>query len=200
MTSLDTSVLLNAIRRRRSVPLKQLAPDPIDHSHITMMLEAANWAPSHGQTEPWRFTVFSGEGRRVLYDAFGEAYRLLNPGESYTQAGEDAQRQRAWLAPVWISLGMAPGLLPDGRRVMPEWEEIVAFGSAVQNMHLVASNLGLASKWTSNAVATHDHVARVVGLEPPARLFGFLYVGKLVGPWPEGKRQPITNKVRWVHD
>src|SRR4051812_47308306 len=127
--------LLEAIRHRRSFALKQLSPEPIELDAVASMLEAANWAPSHGQTEPWRFTIYSGAGRSGLSDAFGEAYRQLSSGERYDPAAEQAQRARIWQAPVWISLGLEPALNGRGERLMPEWEELIAFGSAVQNAH-----------------------------------------------------------------
>lgn len=184
--------LLHLVRLRRSFSVNQLLPDPIDLDDVTKMLEAANWAPSHGQTEPWRFSVYSGTGRQGLSDAFAAAYRLATPPEKQTASGEAAQRDRVWGAPVWISLGMEP----DPRR--PEWEELAAFACATQNAHLMASALGLGCKWTSNAVATHDHVAAFVGLTPPAKLLGFFYVGRPAVAWPEGSRRPLVDKVRWV--
>lgn len=30
------------------------------------MLEAANWAPTHGKTEPWRFVVLSPDGLQQM--------------------------------------------------------------------------------------------------------------------------------------
>lgn len=195
-TSIDK--IMNAIMGRRSYALKQLSPEPVDLADIHLMLEAANWAPSHGHTEPWRFTVFAGEGRQVLSDAFGEAYRLLTPSDKYSPVAEQAQHDRAWQAPIWISIGMEPGRDEHGGQRMPEWEELIAVGCAVHNAHLVASSLDLGAKWTSGAVVTHPHVAHVLGLEPPARLLGFLYVGKpLVHPLP-GIRRPLEDKVRWV--
>lgn len=186
--------LLNAIATRRSFGLKELAPDPIRLELVAQMLEAANWAPSHGKTEPWRFVVYSGTVRRVIGAAFGAAYRLLNPEEPAGGAGERSQRERVWQAPVWIALGMEPS--PR----MPEWEELVAFGNAVHNAQLMASALGLASKWTSGGCATHAHVAEVVGFAPGTRLLGFLYVGMPAGEWPTGKRRPLATKVRWVSE
>lgn len=186
--------LFNAIATRRSFGLKELAPDPISLELVAQMLEAANWAPSHGKTEPWRFVVYSGAARRVVGDAFGSAYRLLNPEEPAGGAGERSQRERVWQAPVWIALGMEPS--PR----MPEWEELVACGSAVHNAQLMASALGLASKWTSGGCATHAHVAEVVGFAPATRLLGFLYVGLPAGEWPTGKRRPLVTKVRWVSE
>jgi nitroreductase len=200
MTTRDLTAILDTIRSRRSFPIQQLSPEPIDLDSIQLMLEAANWAPNHGQTEPWRFTVFAGQGRQRLGAAFGEAYRQLTPPERYDAAGEQAQRRRVWQAPVWISLGMAPGMDERGTRRMPEWEELIAVGCAIQNAHLVATGLGLGAKWTSGAVVTHEHVAEFVGLEPPARLLGFLYIGQPAGEWPTGTRRPLDGKIRWVVD
>src|ERR1051326_6502439 len=47
----------------------------IERGVIERVLEAANWAPSHGQTEPWRFIVFEGEARRALAEAVVETMR-----------------------------------------------------------------------------------------------------------------------------
>lgn len=186
--------LHNAIASRRSFGLKELAPEPIDLALVEQLLDAANWAPSHGKTEPWRFVVYSGEARRVVGEAFGAAFRLLNPEQPAGGPGEHAQRERVWQAPVWIALGMCP----DPK--MPEWEELIAFGSAVQNLHLMAGALGLAGKWTSGACALHPHVAEVVGFAPATRLLGFFYVGRPAGPWPEGRRRALAAKVRWLSE
>jgi nitroreductase len=196
----NTEALLDAIRTRRSFALNQLSPEPIDLGDIQLMLQAADWAPNHGNTEPWRFSVFAGTGRQSLSDAFGAAYRDLTPADRYQPVAEQAQRDRAWQAPVWISLGMMPALNERGAARMPEWEELIAAGCAAHNAHLVAASLGLGAKWTSGAVVTHQHVARLLGLEPPARLLGFLYVGRPVVPWPAGTRRELDEKVRWVTD
>jgi nitroreductase len=189
---MQPDVLLEFLKARRSMGLKEMRPEPIDPSQIEMMLEAANWAPSHGLTEPWRFSVFTGDGRAQLAAAFGEAYRQLTSPEKFDQRGQQAQIDRAWQAGAWISLGM----VTDGK--MPEWEEMSAVAIAAHNMHLMANSLGLACKWTSGAVAIHSHVASVLGLEPPAKLLGFLYVGLPAGPPPVGARRPVAEKVTWV--
>ena len=191
-TNLDPQALLAAIRGRRSFGLKDVSPEPIDLTLIEQILEAANWAPSHGKTEPWRFVVYSGDGRKAVSEAFGAAYRELNQGKRYSEAGEQAQRDRAWQAPIWIALGM----LPDPK--MPEWEELIAFGSAVQNAQLMASALGLACKWTSGEVAIHPLVAETVGYAPDIQLFGFLYLGRPAIDWPTSQRRPLAEKIRWV--
>lgn len=188
--------LLRALQHRRSIPLKEIAPDPIDLALVQLVLDAAPWVPNHGRTEPWRFTIYTGEGRRALGAAFAEAYRLGTAPEEQKAEAEAAQRDRVWNAPVWISVGMTP---PDPLR-FPVWEEIMSVGMAVQNMHLVASSLGLAMRWSSGMTSLHPHTAAFVGLTPPSELYGFLYLGqpKPGAAWPAGKRSPISDKTVWI--
>lgn len=191
---LNAQRLLNTIATRRSFGLKDVSPEPINLDLVALMLDAANWAPSHGKTEPWRFAVYSGDARRIIGDAFATAFQLINPDQPPDSAGAQAQRDRVWQAPVWIALGMEP----DPK--MPEWEELIAFGSAVQNMHLMAGALELAGKWTSGACAVHPHVAERVGFAPQTKLFGFFYVGRPAVAWPQGRRRSLAAKVRWISE
>jgi nitroreductase len=188
---MQPQALYHILKDRRSIHLRDLLPDPIDRACLEQMLEAANWAPSHGHTEPWRFTVFAGEARRKLGEVFAEAYRLLTPAERFDAATMAFTRDRVLLAPVWISIGMEP----DPVKKMLEWEEISAVAIAVHNMHLMACSLGLGGKWISSAISRHALVAQCVGLQSPAQLLGFLYVGKPARAWPTGQRRPSTDKV-----
>lgn len=194
LTPEHVAVVRQAIATRRSFALGDLSDQLVARAYIDHILEAANWAPSHGKTEPWRFVVYTGEARQQLGAAFGTAFRLIHPQHAPGSDGEKAQITRAFQAPVWIALGMRP----SGK--MPEWEDLVAMGCAVQNMHLMASALGLAGKWTSGATAMHPHVAEVVGFAPDTKLYGFFYIGHPAVTWPEGVRQPIDAKVRWVDE
>ncbi len=189
-----TRILFDLIRERRSYALKDLLPDPIDLAEVALMLQAANWAPTHGLTEPWRFCVFAGESRALLGERFAEAYRLLTPPEQYDQQAEQAQRERPFAAPVWISLGM----LRTGQDKMPEWEDMASVAIAAQHIHLMAHSLGYACKWTSGAIVRHERVLDLVGLKPPSKLLGFLFLGRPAnGVTPQAKRSPIEDKVIW---
>lgn len=192
--ALTPTQMLYTLKTRRSYGLKNLLPDPIDQSLIETLLDAANWAPSHGHTEPWRFTVFTGEGRRKLESAFARAYRAITPQDKFTEEGLRAASERVWQAPVWISIVMEP----DPNKPMPEWEDLIATGLATHNLQLMAGSLGLGTKWTSGAVSNHQAVADLLGVQPPARLLGFIYVGKPQGELLPPKRKPLEHKVKWV--
>ena len=187
LPSVDAAnTLFAAIKHRRSTGLSRLKPDAVAPDLIEQMLEAANWAPSHGDTEPWRFTVFTGEGRERLAGLFEAAH------------GQEGARKRAFAAPVWISIGMEPGRKEDGSVLMTEDEELMAVACAVQNLHLMASALGLAGMWHSKGSSVDPVVAQGLGLELPARLLGFFMCGWPSTDWPISIRRPLSEKVRWV--
>jgi nitroreductase len=195
MPNNQTQTLLDIIQARRSYPLKDVSPEPIGLDDVRLMLEAANWSPTHGMTEPWRFCVFAGESRATLGLRFAEAYRLITPQDKFDPAGEKTQRERPFAAPVWISLGM----LRTGADKMPEWEDVSSVAIAAQHIQLVAHSLGYACKWTSGDVVRHERVLDLVGLTPPSKLLGFLYLGKPAnGVVPAARRSPIESKVMWL--
>jgi nitroreductase len=186
--------VLDAIRLRRSVKPERLRPDPVDRGRIEALLEAANWAPSHGLTEPWRFVVFTGEGRRALHEVM---VATLEPDGAPAVAADDPRRRKLeeknLNAPVIVAIVCQPD--PSPRIV--EHEEVASTAIAVHNMHLLARSMGLGAFWSSGAKAFDPRVARFLELEAPARCLGFLYVGWPAGPWPEGRRRPVAEKVRW---
>lgn len=195
--SSPTETLYGAIAHRRSMGLSRLKPDPVDRALIEQMLEAANWAPSHGDTEPWCFTVFMGEGRAALAELFAQAHQEDAANQPSPGAQESA-RKRAFAAPVWIAIGMVPGRKADGSLLMTIDEELMAVACAVQNLHLMASAAGLAGMWHSKGISVHPAVARGLGLEAPDRLLGFFMCGWPTGEWLTGERRPLIEKVRWV--
>ncbi|MDR3692865.1 MAG: nitroreductase family protein [Fimbriimonas sp.] len=193
----DVDVLFHAIQNRRSMGLSKLRSDPVDRNLIERMLESANWAPSNEDTEPWRFAVFSGEGRKVLADLFADAVQSKSGGDDAALAREGATK-RAYASPVWIAIGMTPKLKEDGSLLMTEEEELMAVACAVQNLHLMASAMGLAGMWHSKGLSVNKAVAEGLGWSAPSRLVGFFMCGWPSTAWPAGERGPLAEKVRWI--
>src|SRR3989442_13135136 len=98
---MQPQALYDVLKDRRSINLRDLLPDPIEPTSLEQMLEAANWAPSHGHTEPWRFTIFVGEARRTLGEVLAEAYRLGTPASVLTRL--------PWHSPAPVSFWRRPG-------------------------------------------------------------------------------------------
>ena len=65
-------------RAPRTHPPRPLRAQLVPRAVVDKCLEAANWAPTHGKTEPWRFVVFQGaEAYSRMQDAKRRATERL---------------------------------------------------------------------------------------------------------------------------
>ena len=168
--------------------------DPVPDSVVDELLEAANWAPSHGHTEPWRFVGFRGEARQALADAICTA--SLGDGEAEWPADDGRRRKierKVLTAPLCLVVVCSVSQSPK----IYEHEEIASTAIAVQNLHLAARTHGLGGFWSSGRKAFAPSMAHFLELAPNERCLGFFYVGYPAGEWPAGERGPIAEKVRW---
>ena len=60
----------SVIEKRRSIKPHSFTGEDIPVKVIEAILASTNWAPSHGKTEPWRFQVYSGQGKSLLLEKF----------------------------------------------------------------------------------------------------------------------------------
>lgn len=186
--------VLDNIRHRRTVPYTRVKPDPILPEHLDAVLEAANWAPSHKHTEPWRFVFYSGEGRRKIADLLAELYRETTPPAAFKPMKYQKALERPLAVPLVMAVLMRPGTDP----VMPEFEELLAMGCAMQNFHLAAHALGIGCSWSTPGYLDHPRLRTFFQLGPYDRCLGFFYMGYMDGPPPESKRGPVSAKVTHV--
>ena len=101
-----------------------------------------------------------------------------------------------------IAICMRRQALPSKR--MPEWEEVAACACAAQNMHLMASALGVGAYWSSWHAAQRDapEMAVFLGLDAAAgdRCLGFMVCG-VAAPGAaaavRAARRPLGGKVEW---
>lgn len=181
-----------AIAKRRTVKPDRYTGEVVPDELIWQMLAAANWAPTHGHTEPWRFVVFSGDRKKDLLLFLNQLDNAMNgPNEV---RGEKRARSFELTSHI-IAIIMKRGENPK----IPELEELLATAMAVQNMWLVASELGLGSYWSTGALAYRPELTRFLGFDPENdKALGFFYVGMPISGMPNGKRlSAITEKVTW---
>lgn len=187
----QAQTVLDTIRRRRSVDVSKLGPQPVPRDVLEAVLAAGTWAPTHGRREPWRFTVFTGDSRKRLGEILAASYAASSAPDHGSAAAQQAQRERPLKAPVWISLELH---VPQPPRFL-EWEEEAALACAAQNIMLAAQALGLASKWTSSVAMLHPLTAEALGAP---RVLGFIYLGYPNAEFPDSKRAELTDKVVWA--
>ena len=192
--NLNTGELRSLIRHRRSIPPEQFEPgEKVDDAIILDMLENANWAPTNGLTEPWRFQVFTGDGLKKLAQFQAELYRKITAPAEFKQPKYNKLLQRPLLASHVIAIGMKRQ--ESGK--IPEVEEIEAVACAVQNMFLTATAYGIAAYWTTGGITYENEALDFFGLGQKDRLLGFFYIG-VSRKLHEGKRTDMSEKVKWI--
>mmetsp|Transcript_37060 Transcript_37060/g.73357 ORF Transcript_37060/g.73357 Transcript_37060/m.73357 type:complete len:244 (+) Transcript_37060:21-752(+) len=204
-----------AIRERRSMFLQDLNGDSVPDESVARMLEVANWAPTHGQTQPWRFVVFRRSTGQVA-----EFFKLqLGSSEArMKQEGLPADERAALSKFITkqpkknkeiakcshiVAVSMKRQANPE--KLMPEWEEVAAVSSAVQNAHLLACQLGVAMYWTSGGTEgplNTAEVRRFLKLDEGDKCLGLMCIGMAdQSAWEKSQkraqRTPISDKTLW---
>lgn len=185
------------IKNRRSSPpplfIKgKVIPDEI----ILQILENANYAPTHKKTEPWRFTVFAGDGLKKLSEMQREIYSKY-AGEKFNPINLKKLVDFPLLSSHVIAIGMKRD---EGKRIR-EIEEIEAVACAVQNMFLTATAFGLGTFWSTGGITYFKESKPFFNLGEEDHLLGFFYLGYLNQPAGEGyKRGDINDKVNWIRE
>lgn len=184
-------MILSIIKSRRAVYPEQYNKDPISSEEIMKILEAANWAPTHRRTEPWRFKVFHGISQVGLGQFMAETYKKT--AEIFSERTYNKLREN----PVKAGCVIVITYQRDPRESVPEWEEIASTAMAVQNMWLTASEMKIGSYWSSPSLLRY--MGDFIEMEEGEKCLGFFYLGKYDEDLPEGTRKTsIKEKIKWM--
>jgi nitroreductase len=188
---LDT---LAAIRKRRA--LKEYLDTPIPKEWIEELLDAAHWAPNHKLNHPWRFHVFTGEGREKLVGARQAAVRwgAEQRGREATEEDLEFARKKCYSAPVIIIVSMVGDENPIVDR-----ENYAACWAAIENLLLAATARGLGSYPSTGDWIDQNFVGPVLGLTENERPVSCIFVGysdQEIAP----KRFPVERHTKWYSE
>jgi nitroreductase len=192
------ALLKEVIESRRTIKPEEFNGRIIPETILQELLLSANWAPTHGYTEPWRFILFSGKkGVQQFGRLHADLYKQETPEEQFLQKKYDTLLHKPDLASHVIVIIMKRG----DKENIPEQEEMAATACAVQNMLLTAAAYELAVYWGSGGMCYHPSLKKHFGLEEQDKIMGFLYMGYSDKEHPKGFRNTgIDEKVTRVHE
>lgn len=178
---------------RHSISPKALAPPGPDEEEIETMIRAAVAAPDHGRLAPWRFIHIADAGRDALAELFAEAKKRKDPGCSI--ADLERERDRAARAPGLIAVVASLDCNCD----IPEHEQFISVGAAVQNLLLVVHAFGYGARLVSGAKTRDRTLCTALGLSETEELVGFVCIGTPVKQPKRHERPAVTDHlVRWT--
>lgn len=211
------------IRQRRSIFPKDFVFDgsQVNIEYIEEALAAANWAPTHGKTEPWRFVVIGPNTLQKVLDIREEFMTelLTKKGDEKgleklrSKIAKKRKELQSCSAVIFIIVKRVP---KSKGGYMPEWEEVAAVSCAVQNLHIQLTSRwadGIGGYWSSGGENTWLQAPALCELlgardgsegDTPGRdlVLGGFYMG--VCP-PEkmdkyrSARGKIADKVKWLY-
>jgi nitroreductase len=133
--------VLEAIKGRRSI--RKYTQEPVSQEQVNQILEAGRWAPSRGNSQPWKFIVLEdAQIRKELAEA-------IPNGKFLAEAPQ----------------GVAVVIDPKSSK-HPEQEG----AAAIQNMLLKAHALGLGTCWISVYGTDCEQKAKQILLIPEEEL------------------------------
>lgn len=154
---MDIEGLLQVIKSRRHNG--RVKADPIPDEHIKKLVEAASWAPSGNNVQPWEFIVVkSAEAKAKIRDILEGPARApaggpSRPGASHAPAVD----------PPAIIVVCGDTRFKESYPESVNRQEVFysSLAAAIQNIHLAATALGLATGWGT---------IREAGMEPLRKL------------------------------
>jgi len=193
MDSNTFSTVANVIKTRRTIKPGMMNGQKIPNGHVAALLELADWAPTHGLTEPWRFIVY--EDPAVFCKEHAELYQRSSTPDTFNPATFNNLNNLGNNASHVVLAIMKRGDKPK----IPPVEEVAAASAAIQNLLLGATALNIASFWSTGGMALRPEMKEHLELGEDDQFMGILYLG-YADELPEGRRNtPIEDKVKWIN-
>ncbi|MDT7829405.1 nitroreductase [Pricia sp. S334] len=183
-------MIFDLIRKRRAIFPAQYNDEPISKAEIEKILEAANWAPTHKKTEPWRFRVMTGEAKEKLGLFLSYKYMETEARPKKIKARKLIEKPKMSGAVIAICMQRDP------QERIPDWEEVAATAMAVQNMWLCCTEMGIGCYWSSPGLI--KYMDEFFELNEGEICLGFFYMGRYDGEVEGQTRTPIGEKVVWM--
>ena len=161
----------DVIASRRSI--KRFTSRAITRGEIERLLDAAILAPNHKLTQPWRFYVLGPEARHAYGLALGarKARKIDDPAKAAQTRDPVAAEHRALPAMLVVAVVNCDDV--DRRE-----EDYAAAMMAIQNLSLVAVEMGLGTHIKTGAVMADPASRAAVGVKDDERIVAVVNIGE----------------------
>jgi nitroreductase len=183
----------DVVRRQRAC--RAFLPDPLDDALVERVLEAATFAPSAENKQPWVFVVVRDVARRAAigelnsraWEGGAKAHSESRLTPSLLHEVDQGAKGGIADAPVIVVVGGDTRL--GDRRVLA-----ASVFPAVENMLLAAGSLGLGSALTTLPLVFGDELAEIVAFPFEVLPIAVVPLGWPARPMGPPRRLPVADK------
>jgi nitroreductase len=186
--------LFEAIKGRRSC--RAFLPDKIGKDTIEKIIEAAIWAPSPLNLQPWEFHVISN--KEIMEQIYYEALRCKKWGEEVSGWTWLGKYSVEFLKSVPLMILVTGNPQKTGLDSFLEEGNVgyqYACAAAIQNMHLAAYALGLKTLWFT--LYDKHNIRKILNIPETINPLSIICMGKPAFEHPVPKRKDLDDKVKW---
>jgi len=187
------SEITELIRERRTIYPEQFSERKVHREQVELLLSNAVWAPTHGNTQPWRFQVFQENALQNLSTFLGETYLKLTAKEQQN----DMKLAKMIARPLKSSVVIAVSMARQPEQKILEIEEVEAVACAIQNLQLTATAYGLGAFWATPKLIYSQEMNAFLQLGENDKCLGLIYIGYPAIEWPKAHRKPLEYVTKW---
>jgi nitroreductase len=184
---MKTDELLSVIRSRRSVRVYKTGK--VSESQLQSILEAARWAPSGANTQPWEFVVTRDRKKmrrvREIYSNEWKQRKLEDPVH-YKGLKKDYVGDVSVLVLVCGDARTKQVYLTTRQAADREKLFQASIANAVQQMMLAAASMKLGTVWVSVREEVEPELRELFHVPPELRLLWVVPIGH-ARSWPKAK-------------
>ena len=173
-----------AIKKRRTIHVfsKKRVPKEV----VERAIFAANQAPSHRRSFPWRFTSLGLNKRELLY----QLQLSMKFGVEEIDKYNLAKIKDKIFNPSHLLI--ATQICSDDQ--VQKLEDYAACACAIQNLSLSLVADGVGSKWSTGIITTDPKTYEIVEIDPSEEeIIGFIWIG--YGTEPPLIPRPLLNTI-----
>ncbi len=177
-------------------------PDPVPPALIRKVCEAATYAPSGGNRQPWKFVaVTEPERKRWIAERYRAAFaQYIAPAQAAAQSADYPDRKRrnqASALHLAEHMEEVPVLLFVAGHTRRGQAQLQALMPCVQNLLLACRAVGLGASLTTMHRSFGEECDRWLGLPDDCPTCALIPIG-----WPRGKygtppRRPVDESLFW---
>ena len=195
MASTQFEQVAQTIKTRRTIGSGKMNGKNIPDETVKELLLLADWAPTHGRTEPWRFFVYGGDSLAQFGKTHADLYWANTPEDKRQEATYEKLLHNIDKASHLIIAVMKRG---ENEKI-PQLEEIAATAAAVQNILLGATAAGISSFWSTGGMTQKLPLKEHLGLGTEDIVMGMVFLGYTDEAPKDGVRNiPMDVKAKWM--
>ncbi|MBA2874650.1 nitroreductase family protein [Thermaerobacillus caldiproteolyticus] len=180
--------LSQLLRERRSV--HTFEDRPVSPELVMELLETAIWVPNHRMTQPWRFILTYGEGRRKIAEAVRKIKESKEPDPSKKKEVGQKFYDKIMSIPMILTV-----LMKEDPSLIVREEDYASTSCVIHNFSLLAWEKGIGLVWETYGWLHESIFRETMGIQPGEKVVGNLHIGYPAKIPPAQPRIPAAHLI-----